>query len=125
MDGRTVLKYRRRLLDELGQRGRLLGKMKKSIAEQGARYMDEGNAFANHMAEAATGEAERESEYALADVEGKLVQEIEEAIERIDHGGFGECEWCGADIDKRRLDVLPYARFCLKCQEKAERISRN
>ncbi len=125
MDGRTASKYRRRLLDELGQRGRLLGKMKKSIAEQGQRYMDEGGAFANHMAEAATEEAERESEYAIVDVEGKLVHEIEEAIERIDRGKYGVCEWCGTEIDKRRLDVIPYARFCLKCQEKAERLGQN
>lgn len=125
MDGRTALKYRRRLIDELGQRGRLLGKMKKSIAEQGARYQEDGGAFANHMAEAATGEAERESEYALADVQGKVVFEIEEALERLDNGNFGECEWCGATIDKRRLDVIPYARFCLKCQEKTERLASN
>jgi len=125
MDGRTALKYRRRLLDELGQRGQLLGKMRKSIAEQGARYMEDGGAFANHMAEAATGAQEREADYALAGVQGKLVQEIEEAIERIDHGHYGKCEWCDSDIDRRRLDVIPYARFCLKCQEKAERVSRN
>ena len=125
MNGRTKMRFRRLLLDELGQRGRLLGKLKRSIAEQGQRYIEDGGAFANHMAEAATEEAERTSDYVLCDAQGRLVQEIEEAIRRIDDGVFGACEWCGKQIEERRLEVLPYARFCLPCQEKAERLSKN
>ncbi len=125
MDAKTAKRFRRRLLEELGQRGRLLGKLKESMVEQGERYMENGGPFSNHMADQATDEAERESEYILADAQGRTVQEIEEAIRRIDEGIYGECEWCGSAIDPRRLEVLPYARFCLKCQEKQERLRTN
>ncbi|MFB3908729.1 MAG: TraR/DksA family transcriptional regulator [Candidatus Eisenbacteria bacterium] len=125
MDANTTLRIRQRLLDELGQRGRLLGQMKKSATERSQAYLEEGGAFASHMAEAATEEADRESDYLMVDAQGRLLNEIEEAIRRIDEGIYGLCEWCGKPIAERRLEVLPYARFCLKCQEKAEKAQNN
>jgi RNA polymerase-binding transcription factor DksA len=125
MERRTALRFRRRLLNELGQRGQLLGKLKRSIAEQGERYMQSGGAFTNHMAEAATEESDRASDYFLADNQGRTVSEIEEAIRRIDSGNFGSCELCKAPIEAKRLEVIPYAKYCLRCQEKAERLANN
>ncbi len=125
MDARSRKKYRRRLLDELGQRGRLLGKMRRSVTERGEQVMRDGGIFASHMAEQATEEADRESDYLLCDEEGRHVQEIEEALRRIDEGIYGACESCGDNIDRRRLEVLPSARFCLPCQERHERFARN
>jgi DnaK suppressor protein len=125
MERRTALRFRRRLLTELGQRGQLLGKLKRSIAEQGERYIQSGGAFTNHMAEAATEESDRESDYYLADNQGRVLGEIEEAIRRIDSGNFGQCELCKKPIEQKRLEVLPYARYCLRCQEKAERLAKN
>lgn len=125
MNARTTNRLRRRLLDELGQNGRLLGKLKKSIAEQSVRYIENGGAFASHMADMATEEADRESDSILMDTQGRLIHEIEQALQRIDEGRYGACEGCGRPIEDRRLEVLPYARFCLKCQEKHERIRSN
>ena len=56
MNARTTNRLRRRLLAELGQNGRLLGQLKRSVAEQSVRYMENGGAFANHMADMATEE---------------------------------------------------------------------
>ena len=125
MDGRTANRFRRRLLSDLGQRGLLLGKLKRSIAEQGEQASEGGGLFASHMAEAATAEAERDSVYILFDAEGRAVQEIEAALQRIEAGNFGVCELCNKPIDKPRLEAIPYARFCLRCQERSERLARN
>lgn len=125
MDGRTTSRFRRRLLDELGSRGALLGKLRQSVAEQGQRYLEDGGAFASDMGEAATGEVARESGYLMLDAEGRHVGEIRDALQRIESGNFGACEWCNRAIERKRLEVLPYARFCLKCQEKNERLSKN
>lgn len=43
--------------------------------------------------------------------------EIEAALERLEEGEYGLCEGCGADIPKRRLQALPWARFCIECAE--------
>ncbi|HEY3352370.1 MAG TPA: TraR/DksA C4-type zinc finger protein [Polyangia bacterium] len=37
---------------------------------------------------------------------------IDEALLRIDHGEYGQCDVCGHDIDPRRLEALPTARTC-------------
>jgi len=42
------------------------------------------------------------------------------ALERLDAGRFGICEECLQPIEERRLRVLPFARFCVYCQERAE-----
>jgi RNA polymerase-binding transcription factor DksA len=81
--------------------------------------------FANHAADAANEEAERESDYLLVSTQGRDLQEIEEALQRLDEGIYGACEACGSDIERRRLEVLPSARFCLRCQERQERLAHN
>lgn len=43
--------------------------------------------------------------------------EIERALEKIKRNQFGKCEMCKNDIDIKRLEAKPYARFCIKCRE--------
>jgi RNA polymerase-binding transcription factor DksA len=45
---------------------------------------------------------------------------LTQALERIGAGTFGECVQCGNDIELRRLEAIPWARYCLKCQELRE-----
>jgi DnaK suppressor protein len=125
MDTKTARRFQQMLLDELGQRGQLLGKMRRSLTERGEKFLEEGGNFSSHMAELATEEAERESENYLIDAQRREVTEIEEALRRIEEGTFGVCESCGVEIARRRLEVLPSARHCIRCQERLERATRN
>jgi len=45
------------------------------------------------------------------------LKNINLALEKIKEGKYGICENCGKKIDKKRLEVCPEARFCLKCQK--------
>ncbi|MCP4363677.1 MAG: TraR/DksA family transcriptional regulator, partial [Planctomycetes bacterium] len=45
------------------------------------------------------------------------LQQIDDAISRIDSGSYGICKECGEAIRKDRLKALPYATLCLKCKE--------
>jgi len=47
---------------------------------------------------------------------------IDEALRKIDEGTYGKCEDCGEDISMERLKVLPFAIYCVDCQEKREQI---
>lgn len=49
------------------------------------------------------------------------LQEIEDALERIETGEYGFCEATGEPIGKRRLDAVPWARYCVAYQEQHER----
>lgn len=47
--------------------------------------------------------------------------EIDQALERIHRGTYGECESCGERIGGGRLKNLPYARLCIECQAAEEK----
>jgi DnaK suppressor protein len=47
--------------------------------------------------------------------------DIERALEKIDTGTFGACERCGQPIPTGRLEALPFARYCVECQEIIDR----
>lgn len=47
---------------------------------------------------------------------------IDEALRKIDEGTYGKCEDCGEDISVERLKVLPFAIYCVDCQERREQI---
>ncbi len=68
----------------------------------------------------ASNERERELTLTLGDRDrGKLAQ-IEDALERIGDGIYGECEECGEPISDNRLKVLPFTKVCIECQSKKE-----
>jgi len=45
---------------------------------------------------------------------------VEEALERIENKEYGICQRCGKPIPTGRLEVLPFALYCVKCQEEIE-----
>jgi DnaK suppressor protein len=57
----------------------------------------------------------------LAEVESRELIRIEYALERMREGKFGVCEGCGTGIPMARLNALPYATYCIKCQRESER----
>jgi len=77
--------------------------------------------YSYHMADVATDTYDREFSLGLASNDRELLYELDDAMKRIDEGIFGVCEGCKSVISKTRLKVIPYARFCIKCQEKNEK----
>ena len=57
----------------------------------------------------------------LAEVESRELARIEIALERMRAGQYGLCEGCGTTIPNARLNALPYATLCIKCQRESER----
>jgi DnaK suppressor protein len=56
----------------------------------------------------------------MVEVESRELIYIQAALARIDAGTYGRCESCENAIPKARLEVLPYATMCIKCQREAE-----
>lgn len=52
----------------------------------------------------------------------KLI-EVDEALDRIENGSFGMCQECGEPIALKRLEVIPNARYCVRCKEELEKAS--
>lgn len=66
-------------------------------------------------------ERTRELDMILTDREKKKLSQIDDSIDRIEDGTYGMCEECGVKIPKARLKVMPFAKYCVECQEKIER----
>lgn len=45
---------------------------------------------------------------------------IRAALRRVEEGSYGECERCGEEISRKRLDVMPWAPLCRHCQQAAD-----
>lgn len=80
--------------------------------------------YSLHMADVATDNYEREFNFRLVSGERELLFEIEAAIERIKNDEYGVCRTCVKPIGKTRLKVIPYARYCRRCQEELEKRER-
>jgi RNA polymerase-binding protein DksA len=77
--------------------------------------------YAFHMADVATDTYDREFSLGIVSNERKALYELNNALKRIEDCSFGICEDCKNPIVKTRLKAIPYARLCLKCQEKREK----
>lgn len=60
----------------------------------------------------------------LRNREALYIRKLNEALERIAAGTFGECESCGEDIESRRLEARPTATHCVSCKEEQERLEQ-
>jgi RNA polymerase-binding transcription factor DksA len=48
------------------------------------------------------------------------IEQLEDALERLDKGDYGMCESCRRPIDPERLEILPRTSLCIKCARRAE-----
>jgi DnaK suppressor protein len=62
----------------------------------------------------------REFLLSLTELDRKQLLLVEEALNRIDRGEYGRCQQCGEVIPPKRLEVQPWARHCVRCQELEE-----
>jgi DnaK suppressor protein len=61
--------------------------------------------------------AEQDLTARTADLRSRTLKEIESALKRVAGGNYGYCEGCGHEISPARLKAIPWARYCLVCQE--------
>lgn len=57
----------------------------------------------------------------LSDMERRQLRNVEDALTAIQEGSFGTCVECDEQIESKRLDAVPWAQYCLSCQELADR----
>ncbi len=72
----------------------------------------------------ASDERDREINLLLGDRERKKLEQVDEALQRLDAGEYGECEECGGEIASGRLEAMPFSRFCVTCQSEFEQTQR-
>ena len=66
----------------------------------------------------------REFLFELGNGDRRLLKEVVSALQKLDEGNFGDCERCGEAIAEKRLEALPFARYCIGCQRAIEEEER-
>jgi DnaK suppressor protein len=61
----------------------------------------------------------------LRERERGLLSKINEALEKIEDGEYGQCESCGEEIGLKRLEARPVARLCIDCKSEQEKLERS
>jgi DnaK suppressor protein len=78
----------------------------------------ENNSRQGDLADQASGNNEVHIQLKLKQTDAKILQAIEEALQRIEKGAFGICRDCGEPISPARLGAIPWTRVCITCKEK-------
>ena len=105
---------------------RLLTWRDELLTESGVtlRHLQEDSLQAADIVDRAAAETDRALELRTRDRERKLIQKIDEALERIADKSYGYCEETGEPIGLRRLEARPIATLSLEAQERHERRER-
>jgi DnaK suppressor protein len=69
-------------------------------------------------------ETDRNFDLRIRDRERKLIKKINQTIERLKEGDFGECESCGGAISIKRLQARPVTTLCIECKTAQEQEER-
>ena len=64
---------------------------------------------------------ERELAIRNLDRDSNMLRQIRRALARINDGSYGVCLHCDEDISPKRMNAVPWAAFCIKCQEQVDR----
>jgi DnaK suppressor protein len=112
----------RRILQTL--RSRLRGDLDRMTDEALRRQTSGGSGSLSgvplHMADLGTENYDQEFTLGLIENEQGTLGLVNEALERMERGTFGQCAECGEPISKPRLQAIPYVRHCIRCARKLE-----
>jgi DnaK suppressor protein len=114
MDKRKTKNYREKLLD---RREGLVGQVQEAEAYSRQRDAEATQDPADMAANAYT----KELLVSMSANDRQLLRLIDEALFRIEDGDYGKCVHCGQPIQEKRLEAVPWARHCLRCQDLNER----
>ena len=95
----------------------LLQGVVQSIKDESDYLKNDVGDFYDH----ASNDRDRELALTFTDRERTKLVQIDEALKRIEEGGYGECDNCMDEIGEDRLKVMPFAQLCLSCKIELER----
>jgi len=114
MDKRKMKSYRDQLME---RREALSGQVME--AEHSSRQRD--SETTQDPADMAANAYAKELSISMSANDRRLLGMIDEALARTEAGEYGECVNCGEPVQEKRLQAIPWARYCLKCQDLQER----
>ncbi|MFY9551043.1 MAG: TraR/DksA family transcriptional regulator [Thermoanaerobaculia bacterium] len=121
----TAVKAVRMSKKELEKYRRLLEEKKASlsvdIAKTRSAEEETSEELTQDIADKAVSSYTREFLYSLTDGERSTLLQIDDALARIDESTYGFCINCAQPMAEKRLTAVPWAPYCVDCQELSEK----
>ena len=114
LDKKQINGYRLRLIDKK----REVTEAYNKNTTYGRLTDDEGT---QDLADKASSSYTKEFLYSLSNTDREILQQVDEALHRIHKRTFGTCAECADELNRKRLEAVPWASHCLRCQEKIEK----
>lgn len=114
LDKKTLERFKRILLNE---REQIIGEVKQ-IYESSQEVGQDG---IQDICDEAANLYNKQILLSLNENERMRLQEVDEALDRIENGTYGICEECGGPIGLKRLEVRPIAKYCVPCKTRLEK----
>lgn len=86
-----------------------------------ASNLDTGSSGTLDLADQAANAYTKEFLLSLGDVDRRMLRQVDAALEKIRLRTYGKCEKCEGEIAIKRLEAVPFAEYCISCQEEEER----
>ena len=113
----NVESYKRRLLE-----------LERNLSQRMARGRDAARAqvqdSAGDAGDASVADEGESEDFTEAELDAVVLQQVKDALQRIDDGEFGRCIVDGGPIEEKRLEAEPWTPYCLKHQQQLEASGR-
>ncbi len=114
MDKKKLEAFKKRLEDRQKD-------LRQTVSRTAQDGRDADLESAQDIADRAANSYNKEFLFHQSNNDRQLLQMVDGALDRIRDGSFGECISCGAEINPKRLEAVPWTRHCIECQEKLEK----
>src|SRR5262245_9016861 len=122
MRGSELQNYRKRLLEMAATlKGSAAGIAAEALRPAGGESSGGLSNTPLHLADLGSDNFERDMSVSLLENKTRTLDQIEEALHRLDAGNFGLCQECGAKIGADRLQAVPFTPYCIDCARQLER----
>ena len=122
MAKKETAKYKKLLLEKREEILKEIHDIAKESMKSQKEASGDLSGYSNHMADMASDSYDREFSLSIATNEQKVIYEIDESLKLIKEGKYGKCLSCNKKIPAKRLNAVPYAKYCVQCQSEEDKI---
>jgi len=114
MEKKRLEQFKKRLEDRQSE-------LRKMVSNRQQDGRNQGEDIAQDIADRAASSYNKEFLFTQSTNERQMLGMVDGALARIREGTYGECINCGNEINAKRLEAVPWTRYCIECQDKLEK----
>jgi RNA polymerase-binding protein DksA len=109
--------FKNKLVEEQKEAEDKINELEQSLEEIEANKGDRASSSAHHQGNLGSLEEQRETKYTLIEKQKEKLEKIKVALDRIATGNYGTCVVTGDQIQRERLEIMPYAVHSIDAME--------